>query len=132
MNYMELIQNICQQVSTANPPRKEQDPPSVVRFNASCALCKILAKFMQQRVSIDDIIFVASDRPNPEQLIVEACEDGVTTKFSGAEAWLWLLERHPALKEIHWAAQRLGIVPASANSMARGADLLRKFCFRCR
>ena len=132
MNYMKLIQNISQQVITANPPRKEQDPSSVVRFSAECALCKILAQFMQQRVSIDDIVFVASDTPHPEQLVVEACEGGVKTRYSGAEAWQWLLERHPALKEIHWVAQRLGIVPASAKSMARGADFLRKFCFNCR
>jgi predicted DCC family thiol-disulfide oxidoreductase YuxK len=132
MKNMELIQNISEQVSTVNPPRKEQDPPSVVRFDPNCTLCKMLANFMQQRVSIHDIVFVASDAPSPDQLVVEACDITGSTLFSGADAWQWLLERHPVFKEINWVAQRLGIASAAAASMSQGGHLLRKFCFRCR
>ena len=129
---MELIQNISQQVSTGNTPRKEQDTASIVRFDPECMLCKNLAQFMQQRVSMDEIKFIASSTPHPKQLSVEVCEGGAHTEYSGVEAWQWLLERHPSFKEIHWVAQRLGIASGAAKTVALGTDLLRKFCYRCR
>ena len=121
MNYMELIQNIRPQVSTGNPPRKEQDPPSIVRFDHECPLCKILAQFMQQRVSIENIKFMPSETPNPDRLMVSACEGGVYAEYSGVQAWQWLLERHPTFKEINWVAQRLGIASGSASALVRSA-----------
>ena len=103
----------------------------VVRYDAACSLCTMLAGFMGQRVSSNQMAFQPSERPNPENVMIEMVIDDQKIELSGKAAWVWLTENHPSMRELHWLAQKIGIVEAAAASMMRGADLLRRFCFRC-
>jgi len=87
---------------------------------------------MGQRVTRDLMTFEPSETPRPEQLEIEMMIEGQKVELSGKDAWLWLTEHHPSLREVHWLAQKLGITEVAAGAMMRGADVLRRFCFRCR
>lgn len=109
------------------------DRPAVVRYDAACSLCITLANFMGKRVSPEQIVFVASDHASPEKLEVDVpTKDGFAEPLAGERAWHWLLEHHPMLAEIGWAAQKLGITGLTSRSMMRSAEVLRRLCFRCR
>lgn len=104
----------------------------VVHYDSACSLCTTLAGFMGQRVPKEQMTFEPSETPRPEQLTIEMMIEGQKAELSGKEAWLWLTEHHPSLREVHWLAQKLGITEVAAGAMMRGADVLRRFCFRCR
>jgi hypothetical protein len=104
----------------------------VVRYDSACSLCTTLAGFMGQRVAKEQMTFEPSETPRPEQLEIEMMIEGQKVELSGKDAWLWLTEHHPSLREVHWLAQKLGITGVAAGAMMRGADVLRRFCFRCR
>jgi len=135
---MESFQETAEDVSTAVMARKEHDHQVVatghvtVRFDAGCTLCVTLAEFMRARVDSEVMTFAASGSANPEQLVIEFIQENETRQLSGHQAWLWLLEHHPSLSEFNWIAQKLGIAAVSSHVMMRGADLLRRLCFRCR
>ena len=135
---MESFQETAGDVSTGVSARKVHDQQPVrtaqvtVRFDAGCALCVTLSEFMRARVDPEVMTFVASSSANPEQLVIEFMQENETWQLSGHQAWLWLLEHHPLLSEFNWIAQKLGIAAVSSHVMMRGADLLRRLCFRCR
>jgi predicted DCC family thiol-disulfide oxidoreductase YuxK len=106
--------------------------PAVVRYDADCSLCRSLADFMAKRVPSDQIVFAASIENRPANLEVEVAEGGARRTLVGTEAWQWLLEHHPTLEEMNWIAQKLGMAVVASRSMMRGADVLRRLCFRCR
>ena len=135
---MESFQETAEEVSTAVMARKEHDHQVVatgqvtVRFDAGCALCVTLSGFMRARVEPEVMTFAASQSTNPQHLVVEFMHGSEATELSGHQAWLWLLENHPSLSEFNWIAQKLGITTQTSQVMMRGADLLRRLCFRCR
>ena len=128
---MEMSKNTHDDLAMQNyaAPRTA---PAVVRYDADCSLCRSLADFMAKRVVSEDIVFAASLENRPENLEVEVSEGGARKTLVGADAWQWLLEHHPTLEEMNWIAQKLGIANVTSRSMMRGADVLRRFCFRCR
>lgn len=135
---MEPFQETAEDVSIALVARKEHDHQPVrsgqvkVRFDAGCDLCVTLSEFMRARVDPEVMTFAASQSANPQHLVVEIKQGSEATELSGHQAWLWLLENHPSLSEFNWIAQKLGIAGVSTHVMMRGADLLRRLCFRCR
>ena len=135
---MESFKETAEDVSTALVARKVHDQRVIgtsqvtVRFDAGCALCVTLSEFMRARVDPEVMTFAASRSANPEQLVIEFIQENETRQLSGHQAWLWLLEHHPSLSEFNWIAQKLGIAAVSSHVMMRGADLLRRLCFRCR
>jgi hypothetical protein len=78
------------------------------------------------------MIFHPSPESNPPYLVVEIHENETFKALEGALAWEWLLHHHPSLRDISWLAQKLGISRTIAQGAMRGADVVRKLCFRCR
>jgi predicted DCC family thiol-disulfide oxidoreductase YuxK len=106
--------------------------PAIVRYDAACSLCTTLAEFMGKRVSTAEVVFLPSEKTAPEKLEIEFPGRDDLSILSGENAWKWLLENHPALNEINWIAQKLGISAATSRHLMRSAEILRRFCFRCR
>lgn len=106
--------------------------PPIVRFDSACSLCIMLAEFMAKRVSPTEMVFLPSEIPSPEKLEVEFTGPSGQTVLVGEYAWKWLLEHHPDLDQINWIAQKLGITTPASRYLMRVADILRRFCFRCR
>lgn len=132
MNSMKSSQVEVKEFSTTISSRKGLDGCAVVRFDSECSLCRMLADFMGQRVSSDDIIFEPSTAAVVRHLQVEVFKDQQSILLVDSEAWSWLLQEHPTLKELNWVAQKLGIHSATALTLQRSAEFLRKFCLRCR
>lgn len=129
---MKTPQVEVSEFSTTTSGRKEVDAYAVVRFDSECSLCRSLAGFMGQRVSSDLISFQPSTELSVQSLEVEVFKENQKIVFSGADAWTWLMREHPSLSELNWIAQKLGIQKTASLTLQRSAELLRKFCFRCR
>ena len=105
---------------------------AIVRYDGACSLCKTLAEFMGRKVPPESMIFLPSEKETPEKLEVEIWDDGQKVTLAGEYAWDWILAHHPYLDEIHWIAEKMGIHTQTSRYMMQGAELLRRFCFRCR
>lgn len=129
---MELSKNTTTNQSVVSlPANGPQGTLAVVKYDAACSLCKMLAEFMGQRVSSSKIVFVPSEQPSPEKLEIEIHQEGIKDTLTDQDAWAWLIQHHPLLNEVNWIAQKLGISSVASRSLMRGAEILRKFCFRC-
>ena len=82
--------------------------------------------------STGSVVFEASSEDSPEELVVSIFEDNAVRELAGRDAWAWLLEHHPSLRDIHWIATKIGLTGEVSGVMMRGADMLRRFCWRCR
>jgi hypothetical protein len=111
----------------------DQGARVVVLYDGGCSLCKLLANFSRERMrDVTDVVFSPNAEPNPKDLVVQIRDDGVITTMTGRNAWSWLLEHHPSLRQVHWLAAKLGLTAEVSATMRRSADFLRKFCLRCR
>jgi hypothetical protein len=109
------------------------DQPVLVIYDGGCPLCVILADFSRKKMAhVTGVGFAASAESNPRELEVQISDDASVRKLSGKEAWSWLLENHPSLREIHWLASKLGLTSEVSAVMKRGTEFLRTFCLRCR
>jgi hypothetical protein len=122
--------------SIAAPTGKDHDQPfwnrAVVYFDPECPLCRSLATFMGQRVDSHVMRFAPSPEPNPMSLVVEFEENGGWQQLSGEVAWAWMLSHHPALHELNWLAQKLGISGGTARALMAAGGVLKRMCWRCR
>lgn len=105
---------------------------AVVYFDPECSLCRSLATFMGERVDSRIMTFVPSSDPNPASIVVEFDYDGRCQRLSGEVAWAWMLSHHPALHELNWLAQKLGIAGGAARALMATGGVLKRMCWRCR
>ena len=106
--------------------------PAIVRYDAGCSMCVMLAKFAQKRLEgANFMIFEpAGGASAVTNLSVEIPSENRVVM--GEEAWLWLLEMHPVLEELNWIARKIGVTRQVGHGLMRAGDLMRRFCFRCR
>ena len=123
-------------VSIAGPTGKDHDHVSsnsaVVYFDPECSLCRSLAVFMGERVDNHVMTFVPSTERNPASIVVEFEDHGRCQRLSGEVAWAWMLSHHPALHELNWLAQKLGIAGGAARALMATGGVLKRMCWRCR
>ena len=130
---MEMSKNTRNdQSEKSQTPSQQPQMPPVVRYDSACSLCTMLAQLAGKRVSTSQMLFLPSEKVTPEKLEIEFSENEEKKILAGENAWLWLLEHHPDLDEIHWIAQKMGIAAPTSRYMMRGAEILKRFCFRCR
>jgi hypothetical protein len=104
-----------------------------VFYDGGCPLCVMLADFSRKKMAhVTDVSFSASAEPNPPEIVVQIRSENMIRNLVGKDAWSWLLEHHPSLREIHWVASKLGLTSEVGAVMRRSTDFLRKFCLRCR
>lgn len=106
--------------------------PVVVRFDGACPMCVMLASYAERRLNPEyPMIFLPADVDTKgSELSIELGAGRET--LSGEHAWLWLLERHPALGELNWLAQKIGVSGQVSRGLNKTGEFLRRFCFRCR
>lgn len=117
----------------ATADRSQGDARVVVQYDGACPMCVMLADFSRKKMADDaGVEFRPSPEEHPQQIVVQIMESGVLKSLAGRDAWSWLLEHHPSLRDIHWIASKIGLTSEVSGVIMRGADMLRKFCMRCR
>ena len=123
-------------VSIGAPEGKAKDSklpgPAVVYFDSNCPLCRSLASFMAARVDSETMLFTGNPEQSSDTLMVEfEATSGDKQVLVGSEAWAWILNSHPALQELNWLAQKLGIARGTTSALMTAGGLLRRLCIRC-
>jgi len=128
----------------SDPSAKTTDLPFVsgetalrlVLFDDQCALCRMLAHFMQARSGATFQFLSLADFRRQEPG-AEALSDSLLTvitpagPLSGEAAWEELLRTLPDLRSLSWLAERLGFSRAAGRALNAGGTALRRLCFTC-
>lgn len=115
---------------------------AVILYDEQCALCRSLAAFAR-RLSHQELDVEPWQKFSLTSRARELWEDpgqfsadqlrviADSQVFEGVHAWEWLLLHHPALKQIGWLAERLGLSTVTAKALQHTTHRARRACPWC-
>lgn len=119
----------------------------IIVYDDHCTLCSRLAHWSEVR--LDGKVrfepwssYCSRLENNPEANSLDSpCREGRreqllyidgNTLKTGTQAWEFLLQNHPSLRELRWLAQKLGFEPQIAAHLGRAAGWLKSaWCRSC-
>lgn len=116
------------EASTGTPTGKVGAQPATLYYDENCGLCRQLAHLISRSAERNGLEVLPSQESAPDELVIATQSE----RYAGRDAWTWLVTHHSVFREWNWLATKLGLQDESTTLVMRGADMLRRFCSRCR
>jgi predicted DCC family thiol-disulfide oxidoreductase YuxK len=115
-------------------PTSSRPQPPLLLYDGDCNLCRSLAQWIHrhshqywQTESWQAYAARHSLDSSPHLLRIAVGNE----LLEGEQAWLYLLEQDPKLRQFHWAAARLGLARPTAKLAQRTGRWLKRLCRSC-
>jgi predicted DCC family thiol-disulfide oxidoreductase YuxK len=110
---------------------KECESKAIIFYDENCYFCKTIAYFISNLTPHGLYLLQPAEKDFKESLHIQVLKPQETL-LNGENAWQWLLENHPALKQLNWLAERLRLVKPVAKTINRSTTFIRKYCKTCK